>query len=330
MASIYQMPAEWKPHAGTLMEWPVSVAVWGEGLAEARLAFAETAKAIAKFEPVTMLANPALAEDAACLCGDTVKVLEMEHDDCWMRDNGPIFVHRLDTRQMVALDWEFNAWGNKYPAYALDNTVPRRLCWEMDFLRISIPMILEGGSVHSNGAGTLLTTRECLLNPNRNPELTQKDIEKRLRLYLGAQRIVWLPTGLHLDETDGHVDNLCCFTNEGTVLLSWTDDPENPNFNRVHDAYEELAAANLKVIKLPLPPTVLHKGNPLTLSYANFAYANGGIVMPAFGGVCEESDLQAKAIVQGLFPEREILTPQTLAIVRGGGNIHCITCPIPQ
>lgn len=330
MKNTTTMPAEWELHRGMLMEWPVSDSVWADGVDAARAAFAKVAQAIARFEPLTMIANPELATQAANLCGNTVTILPLAHDDCWVRDNGPTFVKSKESGELVGINWHFNAWGSKFPSFALDNTIPERLLSHWSLGRIDAPIILEGGSIHTNGAGTLLTTAECLLNPNRNPSLSKDELAQTLMEYLGVERIVWLPYGLDGDETDGHVDNVCCFLNEDTVLLQWTDDKTHPNYDRVHCNLEVLQAAGLKVEKMIQPPTVLHNGEPLTLSYVNFVYVNGGIVMPSFGGDLEESDKLAYTTMQRLFPNREIVAVATLDIIKGGGNIHCITQQVPR
>jgi agmatine deiminase len=323
------MPAEWEKHQGMLMEWPVSGASWGDGLHAAREAFAGVALAIAGFEPVFMLAARGDFESASEMCGSGVRVLEIEHDDCWARDNGPTFVFDETSRSLTGLSWDFNAWGFKYPNYALDAIVPEKLCelWGLPVKRPGI--VLEGGSIHTNGRGTLLTTEECLLGENRNPGMSRGGIEAVLKEYLGVDRVIWLPFGLYDDETDGHVDNVCCFIGENTVLVPWTDDPANPNRQRLARNREELQAGGFSVEMLPQPDLWTYDGRALALSYVNFAFVNGGIVMPAFGGAAAGTDASALSKMRELFPNREVVALPTLPIVRGGGNIHCITQQIP-
>ncbi len=322
------MPPEWEEHRGMLMEWPVSDCVWGDGIKAARLAFARVAEAIARFEPVTMIVNEALAEEARTLCPEKVALLTLPHDDCWMRDNGPTFVKDRDGA-LAAVNWRFNAWGGIFPNCALDNLVPERLCEVLGVPRVDAPLILEGGSIHVNGQGLVLTTEECLLNPNRNPKLSKAEIEGHLLHYLGAKKVIWLPYGLYADETSGHVDNICCFIGPTTVLLLWTNDPTHPNYERFRQAEEILTANGLAVEKIPEPPLHNHNGKPLPLSYVNFVFVNGGVILPAFGKEAEKADKAAAQTLRRLFPQREIVQLPTLDIVKGGGNIHCITQQIP-
>ncbi len=322
------MPPEWGEHRGMLMEWPVSDCVWGDGINAARLAFARVAAAIARFEPVTMIVNEALADEARALCPERVALLTLPHDDCWMRDNGPTFVKDQDGA-LAAVNWRFNAWGGIFPNYSLDNLVPEWLCEVLGVPRVDAPLILEGGSIHVNGQGLVLTTEECLLNPNRNPQLSKAEIEAYLLCYLGAKKVIWLPYGLYADETSGHVDNVCCFLNPSTVLLLWTDDPTHPNYERFRRAEEILMANGLAVEKVSEPPLRYHHGKPLPLSYVNFVFVNGGVILPAFGGEAEKADKAALQTMYRLFPQREIVQLPTLDIVKGGGNIHCITQQIP-
>ena len=324
---FYQMPAEWATHQGVLMEWPVPDPVWAEDIQAAKRAFGSVARTITDFEPVTMIVNPGETAEAAALCGSSVSILEIAHDDCWARDNGPTFV-RTNTGGLAGINWRFNAWGGKFP-YALDDKIPEQFLAHIGVKRIDAPFVLEGGSIHTNGAGTLITTEECLLNANRNPELPREEIERLLRSYLGVERIVWLPWGLDGDETDGHVDNICCFLDEQTVLMPWTDDKTDPNYNRLSANRAVLAAAGLHIEFLPQPPAILHNGYPLTLSYINFLYVNNGIVMPIFGGAAQEADELAVAALRRLFPHRRIAAADSLDILKGGGNIHCITQQIP-
>lgn len=324
------MPPEWAPHQRIFMEWPVPETVWGKRLHKARAAYAEVARAIREFEPVTVILNPGDEDEAADLLGPEIDILTIPHDDSWMRDNGPTFVWAGEKRNLSAVHWGFNAWGSKYPKYALDREVPTHLLSGLGIAEQRAPIILEGGSIHTNGAGTLLTTAECLLNPNRNPDFTKESIEEILREYLGVSRILFLPTGLYMDETDGHVDNIACFLDEKTVLLARTDDPSDPNYERTDAARKAILAAGLTVKDIVSPPeTRTEDGALLTVSYVNFLFVNGGIVMPGFGGELSEYDRIAKGQLEQLFPERRIVQPMTREILRGGGNIHCITQQMP-
>ncbi|MDR0812992.1 MAG: agmatine deiminase family protein [Oscillospiraceae bacterium] len=319
-------PAEWKPHSRMLMEFPV---FWKSGdIAAARQSYAEVARVISQFEPVTMIATPENAESAAELCGASVEILPLPHDDAWARDNCPTFIKDADGG-LAAVNWRFNAWGEKYPAWELDNSVPERLCELLGVEVINADIILEGGSIHTNGAGTLITTAECLLNPNRNPGLSQAQIEAVLCEKLGTSRVIWLPFGIENDETDGHVDNICCFIGENTALLQWTDDKADPNYARCRANAEVLEKNGIQIEKITAPPPIYSGSERLTASYINFVFVNGGVVMPAFGGAAAEADAAALSRMRALFPNRSVATVNTLEILKGGGNIHCITQQIP-
>jgi agmatine deiminase len=324
------MPAEWEAHQGMLMEWPVSGSDWGDDINLIWEVFANVASAIAEFEPVFLLATGEDLGTARKMCGESVTVLEMEHDDCWMRDNGPTFVFEEFSHSLTGLSWDFNAWGLKHPNYALDNRVPEKLC-ELCGVPLTKPgIVLEGGSIHTNGRGTLLATEECLLNENRNPSMRKGGIEEVLKEYLGVQRVFWLPFGLCDDETDGHVDNVCCFIDENTVATPWTDDQSDPNRSRLVRNREELQRGGFSVETLPQPGLTMYDGFALAKSYVNFAFINGGIVMPVFGGDDARTDEMALGKMRELFPRREVISLQTLPILKGGGNIHCITQQIPR
>jgi len=325
----HKMPPEWALHQRMFIEWPVPDPVWAENIGRAREAFALTARAIAEFEPVTMIVNHGEEESAAALCGPDVDVITIPHDDCWMRDNGCTFVIDEANKVLSGIHWDFNAWGGKYPNCQLDKQVPTHLLRLLGVPECSVPIVLEGGSIHTNGKDTLLTTAECLLNPNRNPSLTQEEITACLCSTLGATRVVYLPNGLDRDETDGHIDNIACFLDENTLLIPYTDDAADVNYKRLDDARRSALAAGLTVRDIVQPPLTLENGEPLTLSYVNFVFVNGGIVMPGFGGELNRYDEQAKAQLSEIFPDRRIVQVMTRDIIRGGGNIHCITQQMP-
>lgn len=316
------MPAEWSPHKRCWMAWPCRTELWGEGLDAARAAYTEVAKAIADFEPVTMVANGEEIAEVSLRCGSGVACLPLAHDDSWMRDNGPTFV--IDGKGGLAgVDWRFNAWGDEYDNYENDAAVAGAILAHLDVPAYTAPMVLEGGSIHVDGEGTLLTTEQCLLNPNRNPKLSQAQIEENLRAYLGVRRIIWLGRGLEDDETDGHVDNLACFVRPGVVLALSTDDPDDGNYTALQDNLARLRAADLEVIEVPQPaPRTGKDGRRLALSYINFYMANGGVVMPSFE---DAKDEEAFTTVSNCFPDRKVLQIPVLDIVCGGGGIHCIT-----
>ena len=326
----FAMPAEWSSHARTWMAWPCRLEAWGseEGMLRGRVGFAAVARAISGFEKVTMAVRPQDREEAQLACGKGIDFFEVEIDDSWARDIGPSFVTD-DKGGVTGVHWRFNAWGNKYHGYNSDSAFAQRVLEALDMRRYEAPMILEGGSVSVDGRGTLLTTEQCLLNANRNPGLTQQQIEERLALFLGVRRIVWLGEGLADDETDGHVDNLACFAGSNRVLVHVPRDTKSANYHAMRDNIARLTAARaadgreFEIIELPEPePRDRFDGRRLEMSYVNFYYANYGIVMPSFD---DPTDAIAASIMAKVFPDRRIVQVPASDIVQGGGGIHCIT-----
>ncbi len=327
------MPAEWDPHDRCWMAWPCREESWGERLDAAREATAEVARAIAAFEPVTMIANPENVAEVSLRCGAGIACLPMAHDDSWIRDNGPTFV--VDGKGRVAgIDWRFNAWGGKYAPHDKDSAVARAVLEHLELTRYAAPMVLEGGAIHVDGEGTCLTSEQCLLDPNRNPDLGKAEIEALLGAHLGVRRVIWLGQGLRHDETGGHVDNLACFVRPGAVLALTTDDPEDGNHAALADNLERLRAARdakgreLEVIEVVQPgPAEGDDGRRLALSYVNFYLANGAVVLPSFE---DTKDKAAFDTLAACFPGREPRQVPALDIVRGGGGIHGITQQQPS
>jgi agmatine deiminase len=350
----FRMPGEFEPHQGCWMLWPQRGDTWRMGAKPAQAAFAEVAAAIAAFEPVSVGASPEQWENARAVLPDAVRVVEIVSDDAWMRDVGPTFVTD-DHGTLRGVDWEFNAWGGLdgglYFPWSQDLLVADKVLEIETADRYCAPLVMEGGSFHVDGQGTLIATRECLLNKNRNPHLSQGEIEKYLRAYLNIDKIIWLEKGVYNDETDGHVDNLCCFTEPGTVLLSWTDDPQDPQYEISKEAFERLTketdsrGRSLAVHKIHQPgPLQLSAdecrgldtsekakprkaGDRLAGSYVNFYIANGGVVMPVFDDVHDEAAFEK---IQRLFPDRKVVGIRSREILLGGGNIHCITQQQPM
>lgn len=331
----YTMPPEWNSHACTFLEWPAREEIWQDYFVESCKAYADVAKAIAKFESVVMIVNKDTKFQAAHYCGSDIKLLEIPHDDSWMRDNGPTFVMNKKG-ELAGINWKFNAWGEKYYPFENDNKVTSHLLNELNIPCFDAPIILEGGSIHVDGEGTLLTTEECLLNPNRNPHLSKEAIEYILMDYLNVEKIIWLKKGLFEDETDGHVDNMACFAKPGTILIQTCSDPNDPNYEISKENIDILKNSTdakgrpFEIVEIEQPPIMYEGSRRLSLSYINFYFTNGGIIVPTFGGICEEADENALNILQNVFPDREIVAINGLPIVRGGGNIHCITQQMPS
>jgi agmatine deiminase len=322
----FAMPAEWEPHARTWMAWPCRAPIWGDNLGAAREAYAEVAQSIGGFEPVTMIAKPKQIAEVSLTTG--VSALPLAIDDSWMRDNGPTFV-RNAAGEIAGVHWRWNAWGQKYDDYERDAEVGKAILEHLRMRRYPAPFVLEGGAIHTDGAGTLLTTESVVLNPNRNPGVSRQDMEEQLRLFLGVQKVIWLGQGLKDDDTDGHVDNLACFVRPGVVMALTTGDPADENHAALADNLTRLRAATdaagnaLEIIEIEQPRRRLGKGGlRMALSYINFYIAKEAVVMPVFE---DAQDKRVTEIFVKAFPDREIVQVPASDIVYGGGGIHCIT-----
>ncbi|MDF2717207.1 MAG: agmatine deiminase [Paenibacillus sp.] len=328
----YIMPAEWDKHERTFISWPVRQSmVYPDQVEEVCEGYAQIVKAIAEFEPVTVIANPQDAEQVKSRFSETnVDTLIIPHNDAWFRDNGPTFIVRNDG-ELAGVNWRFNAWGGKYSPWDLDDAVAPQLLEHFGVRRFDAPLVMEGGSIHVDGEGTLLTTEECLLNPNRNPDITREQIEEELKKFLNISKVIWLKRGLSGDETDGHVDNVACFAAPGKIILQVCDDPEDENYAITQENLRLLAEATdaagrkLEVIPIQQPPMATYEDSRLTLSYLNFYFVNGGIILPVFGGAAAQTDLLAEQALQAAFPDRRIRKVDGMAIIREGGNVHCTT-----
>lgn len=323
----FKMPAEWAPHARCWIAWPCREELWGERLEPARQVTAEIAQAIARFEPVTIIARPELTAGVSLLAPG-VAVLPLPQDDSWTRDTGPTFLTAADGRQ-AGVVWRFNGWGEAYQDYSQDAQMARRLLEQLGLERFDAPIVLEGGGVHVDGEGTALVCEPSVLDPKRNPGVTREEVDAVLAGHLGIERVIWLPAGLEGDETGGHVDNVACFARPGVVLVHATDDTADPNHAGSQANLEALRAAQdargrtLELVTLPQPRSQPRgDGRRLTLSYVNFYIANGGIVMPAFG---DSADRAAHRIVSQAFPDRSVAQLDVIDLLHGGGGIHCIT-----
>jgi agmatine deiminase len=330
------MPAEWEPHRRTWMCWPARIACFGnaEGLLRAKQAYARVARAISAFEPVILAARPEEAAEARLATSSKVEILETPIDDGWARDFGPTFLK--DGRgRLSGVQWKFNAWGEKYHPYTEDARFAGRVLKRMGVRAYDAPLVCEGGALHSDGQGTVLTTEQCLLNANRNPDLSKEQVESCLRLYLGARKVIWLGEGFEDVETDGHVDNIACFAAPGLVLLGIPASRNHPDHGPVREAARRLEAAHdaegrkFRIVELPQPKKIRlgWNGKPLPASYVNFYLPNGAIVMPAFN---DPNDEKARAVLADVFPGRDIMQIDAADIVEGGGGIHCITQQEPQ
>ncbi|PRR81006.1 agmatine deiminase [Clostridium vincentii] len=351
----FKMPGEFEPHAGSYMLWPERTDNWRALAKPAQKAFVEVAKAIAKFEPVTMGVSEAQYDIAREMLPDYIRVVEIANNDSWVRDSGPTFIKNKDGA-VRGIDWGFNAWGGLidglYFPWDKDEKVARKICEieRKDIYEID-NFVLEGGSVHVDGEGTALVTEECLLSVGRNPTKTKKEIEDTIKNYLNVEKVIWLKRGIFLDETNEHIDNIATFVKPSIIALAWSDNEEDPQYELSLNCYEILKnetdakgrSFEIHKILVPEPMYILqdeclgiemvigtksrHEGERLAASYINYYVANGGVVMPIFG---DKNDILAVNKIKELYPDREVIPIYTREILLGGGNIHCITQQIPK
>lgn len=352
-ADGFRMPGEFEAHRGTYMIWPERPDNWRYGGKPAQRVFAEVADAIAAFEPVTMLVSAGQYANARAMLSPRVRVIEATNNDSWVRDCGPTFV--TNGKELRGVDWEFNAWGGLvdglYFPWDADDAIACKVCELEGADRYRTDgFVLEGGSIHSDGDGTVVVTEECLLSEGRNPHLSKAEIEATLKEYLGVEKVIWIPRGIYLDETNGHVDNIFSFVRPGECLLAWCENENDPQYDISAAALDVLEretdakGRKLKVHKLCLPSPVRisaeesegvdaiegtlprREGDRLAASYANFYLCNGAVIFPLFH---DEADERARETLQQAFPDRKIVGIYAREILLGGGNIHCITQQVP-
>ncbi len=336
-SDAFRMPPEWAPHQGTWLSWPHNAETWPGVLAEAEATLAEAVVALAEAETVHINVRSAQHRDAVArrfagtVALDRVQFHLIATNDAWCRDHGAIFAFDADD-ELVALDFRFNAWGEKYRPFDDDDAAARRMADALGVRVLSLDAVLEGGSIDVNGAGSVLTTQQCLLNKNRNPRLTRADIEALLARYLGAADVLWLGDGIVGDDTDGHIDDLTRFVAETTVLTVVEDDPADPNHAPLADNLERLRGMRLadgrvlEIIELPMPEPVRGRGGRLPASYANFYIGNAVVLLPVFD--CPQ-DARAISVLAECFPTRRIVPIDCRALVVGLGTFHCLTQQIP-
>lgn len=354
-ADGFRMPGEFEEHDGCYMIWPERPDNWRLGGKPAQKVFAEVANTIGKYEPMTMIVSKAQYENAKHWLNDYVRVVEMTNDDSWVRDCGATFVIN-DKGEMRGVDWEFNAWGGLvdglYFPWDSDDKIASKMCEieRVDSYRTD-GFVLEGGSIHVDGEGTVMVTEECLLSEGRNPKMTKEEIGNMLCEYLNCEKVLWIPRGIYNDETNAHVDNMANFVKPGVVVLAWTDDENDPQYERSVEAYNYLTnetdakGRKLEVHKMYTPKPILitkeesegvdavdgtlprEEGDRLAASYANYYTGNGFIALPVFN---DPNDQKAIDLLKELYPDREIIPIYAREILLGGGNIHCITQQVPK
>ncbi len=332
----YKMPAEWETHQCTFVSWPIQDSMCHPDNYESVCqGYAEIIISISEFEPVIVIVNSEdLEQVKKMFVHQRIRFLPVQHNDAWLRDNGPTFVINEDGK-IAGVNWEFNAWGGKYPPWDLDNQVASKILENVVVKRFDAPLIMEGGSIHVDGEGTLITTEECLLNSNRNPTLIREQIEDYLKKYLNIEKIIWLKSGLNGDETDGHVDNIACFASPGKILMQVCNDPTDENYQITRENFEILKkevdakGRKLEIIPINQPPKISFEDQRLTVSYLNFYFVNGGIILPVFGSIAEETDLMAENVLKNIFPKRRVRKINGMLIIKEGGNVHCVTQQMP-
>ena len=351
----YRMPGEFEHHDGCYMIWPERPDNWRLGGKAAQRVFAKVANTIAKYEPMTMIVSKNQYSNARAWLDAKVRLVEMSNDDSWVRDCGATFV--VDDKGGIrGVDWKFNAWGGLvdglYFPWDSDDKIASKMCEleRVDSYRTE-DFVLEGGSIHVDGEGTVMVTEECLLSEGRNPQLSKEEIEKMLCDYLNCQKVLWVPRGIYNDETNGHIDNMANFVKPGVVVLAWTDDETDPQYERSVEAYNYLTnetdakGRKLEIHKLYTPKPILitkeeslgvdavdgtlprKEGDRLAASYANYYTGNGFIALPVFN---DPNDQKAIELLQQLYPDRKIEPIYAREILLGGGNIHCITQQLPS
>jgi agmatine deiminase len=327
-AQGFVMPAEWAPHQRCWMIWPCRTELWGDHIAAARRAYAEVAKAIAQYEPVTMIARPDLTAEASLQCGQGISVLPLEHDDSWARDTAPTFV--VDQHGGLAgVDWRFNGYGGRAPAFDQDARLAEAICTRLEVPRFAAPIVLEGGGLHVDGEGTCLVCAPSVFDPRRNPGLSRDEVRAALTDYLGVTKVIWLEHGFEGDPAGGHVDNVACFVRPGVVIALIAQDPNDANHAGLQENLDRLRAERdaqgreLEVIEIAQPAARFHpSGRRVTTSYLNFYLANGAVVLPMLGDALDDAAYKA---ISGAFSDRKALQIDAAELVLGGGGIHCIT-----
>jgi agmatine deiminase len=329
----YMMPAEWVPHAGCWMAWPKRTELWREHLEDARRDYALVAQAIARFEPLTMIADPEQTADARRRCGASVNVVAMTIDDSWLRDSAPTIVVDRGGRRAAAA-FTFNAWGGKYQPHDQDATLGERMAAMAEFPVYRSRLVVEGGGFFSDGEGTLITAETCVLNPNRNPGWTKPEAEAELRAMLGVRKVIWLPGDITDTETDGHVDGYVSYIKPAAVLFEVVADPQDPRYlimaenRRVLELETDARGRRFDLLPIAEAPrsAVPDDAEGFCRSYVNFYIANGAIIAPAYG-IAE--DAQALDSLRRAYPDRSVIPVRLRDLFRGGGGIHCITQQVP-
>jgi agmatine deiminase len=333
-AQGYRMPAEWELHEATWLSWPHREGIsFPDAYDDVMPVFARMVEALQESEQVRINVDDHDHEQQVRfflkdIDLSHVEFLHIRTNEPWCRDHGPIFIKRDQKPRLAVVDWDYNAWGGKYPPFDLDEVVPTTIAAHLQLPVFYPKLVMEGGSFDPNGAGSLLTTTSCLLNPNRNPEKPRAEIGQALSDYLGVTNILWLGDGIEGDDTDGHIDDICRFVGRRTVLTAVEEDPQDANFEPLRANLALLKSmkvedgASLNVFTLPMPPRVDREGRRLPASYANFYIANRIVLLPVFGS---SKDKGAVEILQKCFPDRRVVPIDCRELIWGLGAFHCLT-----
>lgn len=328
----FRMPPEWHPHAATWLAWPKDPLTWPERVPQVEMAFLQIMAALAPHEMVNLLVDDEATEQsvrARCTFAGSANVRfhRIKTTDSWIRDYGPNFL--IDGRGALAYnDWIFNAWGDKYDELKTDDAIPKLLETVLRVPRFEPGIVMEGGSIEVNGAGVVMTTEQCLLNPNRNPHLDRAGVERYLQDYLGVGKVLWLGEGIVGDDTDGHIDDIARFVAPNVIVCALEDDPADDNYKLLRDNYERLQQARdargepYEIHALPMPGLLGGREDRLPASYANFYIANRVVLLPVFG---HSNDARAAEVLQRLMPDRRIIPINAESLVWGMGTIHCLS-----
>ena len=329
-APVGRMPAEWEPHAGCFMGWPSSRKNWGRDLDGIQADYARVAQAIARFEPVTMIVDPTAVAEARRRLGAEIEILELPLNEAWLRDSGPSFIRRPDGTQ-AGVAWRFNGWGGASPDFAPDSLLARRLLARLGLPVASSALAMEGGALHVDGQGTLLTTETVVFAANRNPGIARETAEAEFARLLGIEKTIWLPGNPYEKGTDGHIDGIACFVRPGVALLETSASTRQElravaeRNRRSLEGQRDAKGRPIELLYIQEAPELgraVAEGWGYSTSYVNFYIANAGVVMPKFG---IPDDDRAKAIVAAAFPDRAVVQVDISEIASGGGGIHCIT-----
>jgi len=336
----FYFPAEWAPHTATWLSWPHKEESWPGKIAAIYRPYCEFIKIISEGELVRINVADAQMEAFAkaelTKAGADLNRIQFFHfptNDAWCRDHGPAFLINPQTQQKVIVDWGYNAWGGKYPPFDLDDVIPTKIGKHFNLPVFNPGIVMEGGSVDFNGAGTLLTTTACLLNTNRNPHLNQQQIEEYLYNYYGAEQVLWLGDGIVGDDTDGHIDDITRFVNQDTVLTVVEENKADENYHILRQNLQTLKTMRLlngkqlNIVELPMPSPVIYEGQRLPASYANFYIGNAAVVVPTYR---DKNDDRALQTIAQCFPDRKVVGIDSTDIIWGLGSFHCLSQQEPE